>query len=87
MSEVGKALIDEVEISGVVVTGGDTAMGLMESLSVRMTEILTEIAIGIPLTRLVGGPHAGMNVITKAGGFGKSDAILFALRHLKSNLQ
>lgn len=87
MSEVGKALIDEVEISGVVVTGGDTAMGLMESLSVQMTEILTEIAIGIPLTRLVGGPHAGMNVITKAGGFGKSDAILFALRHLKSNLQ
>ena len=85
ISEVGKALVDRVPLSGVVITGGDTAMGLMESLCARMTEIVTEVAFGIPLTRLVGGPHDGMKVITKAGGFGKSDAILFALRFLKAH--
>lgn len=85
ISEVGKALVDRVSLSGVVITGGDTAMGLMESLCARMTEIVTEVAFGIPLTRLVGGPHDGMKVITKAGGFGKSDAILFALRFLKAH--
>lgn len=84
MSEVGKALIDRVGLSGVVVTGGDTAIGLMEILSVEMSEIITEVSLGIPLTRLVGGPHDGMMVITKAGGFGKSDALLFALRILKN---
>ncbi len=84
MSEVGKALIDRVELSGLVVTGGDTAMGLMEALSAQMTEIVAEVSLGIPLTRLVGGPYDGMHVITKAGGFGKSDALLFALRFLKN---
>ncbi|HKM08291.1 MAG TPA: nucleotide-binding domain containing protein, partial [Sphaerochaeta sp.] len=86
ISEVGKALVDRVPLSGVVITGGDTAMGLMESLGVRMAEIVTEVAFGIPLTRLVGFPHDGMKVITKAGGFGKSDAILFALRFLKAHI-
>lgn len=83
VSEVGKALVDKADISGVVVTGGDTAMGLMESLSAEMAEILTEVSFGIPLTRLVGGPHDGLKVVTKAGGFGAIDAILFALRFLK----
>lgn len=85
ISEIGKALVDKVPLSGVVVTGGDTAMGLMEALSVEMTEILAEIAIGIPLMRLVGGPHHGMKVVTKAGGFGKSDALFFSLRYLKAS--
>lgn len=84
ISEVGKALLLGTRVSGLVLSGGDTAMGLMEGLSVSMTEILAEVAIGIPLMKLVGGPCEGMYVVTKAGGFGKSDAIHYALRYLKA---
>jgi len=84
ISIVGRALITQATLSGVVLTGGDTAMGLMETLSVEMTEIVSEIAIGIPLMRLIGGPCDGMSIITKAGGFGNADAILYALRYLKT---
>ena len=47
------------------------------------SSIVTEIAVGIPMMRLSGGPFAGLKVVTKAGAFGKEDAITFALRKLK----
>jgi len=84
MSGVAKALVEAVEVAGVVVTGGDAAMALMEVLSARMAEIVGEVSLGIPLNRVVGGPHDRMKVVTKSGGFGQSDAILFALQYVKN---
>ena len=83
LSKITLQILEKVKVSGIFLAGGDTAMGFFKAAGSAGSEIVTEIAIGIPLMRLSGGPFAGMKVVTKAGAFGKEDAILFALRKLK----
>lgn len=83
MGAMAKEIFEQAEVSGVFLTGGDTAMGVLESLQADGSSILSEIAVGIPMMRLVGGSMEGLKVVTKAGAFGKEDAILFAFRKLK----
>lgn len=70
-------------LSGVFLTGGDTALGFFLAAQSLGSAIVTEIAVGVPMMRLAGGPFAGLKVVTKAGAFGREDAIHFALRKLK----
>ena len=83
MGDMAKAVLSQVKVSGVFVTGGDTAMGLLGSTQADGSAILSEILVGIPMMRVVGGVMDGTKLITKAGAFGKEDAVLFALRKLK----
>jgi uncharacterized protein YgbK (DUF1537 family) len=71
------------KVSGVFLTGGDTAMGVLSALGAQGSEILSEILVGLPMMRLVGGRAHGLKAVTKAGAFGGRDAISFALRKLK----
>ncbi|MBS4053349.1 MAG: four-carbon acid sugar kinase family protein [Thermaerobacter sp.] len=83
---IGKIAVDIVSrtnVSGVFLTGGDTAMGFFEQLGARSFNIISEVLIGIPLMRIVDAGIDGMKVITKAGAFGKEDAISYCLRKLK----
>ena len=86
MGQAAKKILAAVPVSGVFMTGGDTAMGVMESLEADGSDIVSEIAVGIPMMRLVGGVMEGCKVVTKAGAFGKEDAILFAFRKLKEKI-
>ena len=86
MGEAARQILSEAEVSGVFMTGGDTAMGLLESLEADGSSILSEIAVGIPMMRLVGGRMDGLKVVTKAGAFGKEDAVLLAFRKLKEKI-
>lgn len=70
-------------VSGLFLTGGDTAMGFFHQVGVLGSSILEEAATGIPLMRLMGGEFDGLKVITKAGAFGGADALTWALRKLK----
>ncbi|MCI8513525.1 MAG: four-carbon acid sugar kinase family protein [Lachnospiraceae bacterium] len=83
MGAMAKTIFEQVPVCGVFLTGGDTAMGVLESLKADGSSILSEIAVGIPMMQLVGGSMDGLKVVTKAGAFGKEDAILFAFRKLK----
>jgi len=83
MGRMTKAILEQTPISGMFLTGGDTALGFFMEARSLGSSIVTEIAVGIPMMRLSGGPFAGLKVVTKAGAFGKEDAITFALRKLK----
>lgn len=83
MGEMAKAVFARARVSGAFITGGDTAMGVLAALRADGSAILSEIAVGLPMMRLVGGEMDGLKTVTKAGAFGKEDAILFALRKLK----
>lgn len=83
LSRAGKAVIDQSDLSGVFLTGGDTAYGLLEALCIGEIEIVREVALGIPMMAAVDGAYHDLVIITKAGGFGKDDAISYALRALK----
>lgn len=78
-----RAILRQCVVSGLFITGGDTAIGFFRKTETLGSHIMGEVAMGIPLMRLVGGEYNGMKVITKAGAFGKEDAITYALRKLK----
>ena len=83
MGRTALEVLEGAEVSGVFLSGGDTAMICFESAGSLGSNIVTEIAVGIPLMRLIGGKYEGLKVVTKAGAFGKEDAIFYALRKLR----
>lgn len=58
-------------------------MGLLSAIGASGSEIISEISVGIPVMRLVGGNYPGLKVVTKAGAFGDKNAISFAIRKIK----
>lgn len=82
-SRLGKTLVENKDLQGVLLSGGDTAYGLLEALDVHEVELLREVQVGIPLLRVVSGPYASLKIITKAGAFGNQDAIAYGLRVLQ----
>jgi uncharacterized protein YgbK (DUF1537 family) len=65
-------------LSGFVVTGGDGARALTSVLDARGITLTGEVAPGIPIGALTGGPLDGSAIVTKAGGFGSPTALLAA---------
>jgi uncharacterized protein YgbK (DUF1537 family) len=80
---LGKALVEQCEISGLFLTGGDTAFGLLEVLGIHEVEIVREVQGGIPLLEVPTGGYASMRIVTKAGAFGNDQAIAYSLRVLQ----
>ncbi len=77
LAAVTKALIDK-RLSGLIITGGATALAITEKLNVKNIEILDEVQPGIPVLRLDSIP-----AVTKAGGFGHPDTLIQATQYLK----
>ena len=69
--------VSEIPIESLilVITGGDTAMDILQALNAEELHILGQVIEGIVMSRLVGGGYEGLRVITKAGAFGKDDAL------------
>jgi uncharacterized protein YgbK (DUF1537 family) len=72
------------KLSGLFVTGGDIAISIITSLKADGSVIIDEMETGIPVLKIWGGPHDGVNLITKAGGFGRKDSISHAIKYLKN---
>lgn len=79
-------ILRQAKVSGVFLTGGDTALGLLMNIGADGSEILSEIMVGIPLIQVKGGEFDRLKLVTKAGAFGADDAIAFAMRKLKEHL-
>ena len=82
MGQVVAQLIS-LQLAGLFLTGGDTAVSVCRALGVNAIDILAEVLPGIPLGRLVGGRCPGLRVVTKAGAFGDETAIVEAVKVLK----
>lgn len=76
-------ILKEVKVSGVFLTGGDTALGMLKNIGADGAEILSEIRVGIPMVRVKGGEFDGLKLVTKAGAFGADDAAAYAMRKIK----
>jgi uncharacterized protein YgbK (DUF1537 family) len=83
MGKLALRILERVKISGLFLSGGDTAISCFENAGALGSSIVTEIAAGIPVMRLIGGAYEGLKVVTKAGAFGKEDAVWYALRKLR----
>jgi uncharacterized protein YgbK (DUF1537 family) len=70
-------------LSGLVLTGGDTAMSFVDSLGAMGIGVTGEVESGVPAVTIVGGKWDGMRVVTKAGGFGDEMTLVRIVQYLR----
>lgn len=85
MGSVVYDILKARKVSGMILTGGDTAINVINKLSAIGSVLVSEIELGVPLSTLLGGPYEGLPIITKAGAFGKADAIKNSIEFLSEN--
>lgn len=83
LAVIAAELIKTCKLSGLILTGGSTALAIMQNLKVKGIEIKRDLDFLIPVGTLKGGPFDGLSVITKAGGFGEEDVLVKAVKHLR----
>jgi len=70
-------------VRNLFLTGGDIALGVCEELGIYDMDILDELLPGIPLA-IANYKNYKLNIITKAGGFGKKDTLYNLINKLKN---
>jgi uncharacterized protein YgbK (DUF1537 family) len=88
IGEVALSVLKESRVgihdTALVLTGGDTAFSVLSLLKIEGIEIDGEILEGIVIGQLIGGKWDGLTVVTKAGAFGKEDALERIVEMLKA---
>jgi uncharacterized protein YgbK (DUF1537 family) len=72
-------ILKQVEVKGLLLTGGATSLQVCEKLGVGTARIVTEVEPGMPLVLLSNGILA----VTKAGGFGEENSLVQAAQYLR----
>ena len=76
-------ILQDVHISGMFLTGGDTAISVINKLGAQGSRIESEVLTGFVLSRLQGGDYDGLPIITKAGAFGGLKDIYYSINKIK----
>lgn len=79
LGEIAATVLTRASISGLILTGGATALKVINGLGSGSATIIEEVQPGIPLLELAGG----LKAVTKAGGFGTEDALVEAVKKLR----
>jgi uncharacterized protein YgbK (DUF1537 family) len=82
LSELAGMLVKLVEPAGLFLSGGDTAIAVLERLHARAVRLERDLPGGLVYGTIMGGVMSGRPIITKAGSFGKPDALLRLWRAL-----
>lgn len=82
LAAIASGIVKNESISGLFLTGGDTAIEMIRSLNASGSEIQSEIMPGVVLSKLVGGVASGLRIVTKAGAFGSEDTLFQSLKIL-----
>ena len=82
ISDLAADILDAVRVSGLFLSGGDTAIHFIDAVKATGAEIVFELTVGIPMMRLAGGRFDGLKVITKAGAFGSEEVLPNIMRKL-----
>ena len=76
-------ILAKVKVSGLFMTGGDTAISIINHLGAQGSRIDSEVLTGFVLSRLQGGANDGLPVITKAGAFGGLKDVYYCIYRMK----
>ena len=85
LSRMVPAILQETAVSGLFLTGGDTAIAVILQLGASGSHIEREIVPGFVQGRLLGGSQEGLPIVTKAGAFGTEEDIFRCIQELKYN--
>ena len=75
------SIIEREHPAVIGLVGGDGARAVLRRLGARALAVRDAAVEGAPMMTIVGGPHDGLAVWTKAGGFGDSETLLRILEH------
>lgn len=78
-----REVLDKVNVSGVYMTGGDTAIAIINQLEASGSSIKKEVETGVVLSKLSGGRWDGLPIITKAGAFGYEQTLVNSMESFK----
>lgn len=84
LGELAGIILEEIDINGMLLTGGDIAISTARRLKVSGTVIQDEIVPGVPYGYFADEPYRDVTIVTKAGGFGSEDAMVRVLNFLKN---
>ncbi|MFC4557754.1 four-carbon acid sugar kinase family protein [Virgibacillus kekensis] len=79
---VAEVAAQNKELTGLVLTGGDTAKDTSRHLGGIGFRLMKQVEAGIPLGTLIGSDRE-FTVVTKAGAFGKENSIYKGMQELK----
>ncbi|MBW1697213.1 MAG: four-carbon acid sugar kinase family protein [Deltaproteobacteria bacterium] len=85
LQQCAGGILRQVKVSGMMVTGGTTAVKLLEAVGAEGIEVNQEIEPGVPLGQIVGGELSGTKILTKAGGFGSPEVFQAGIEAMKQN--
>jgi len=83
LGELTSKIVENSYVRNLILTGGDVALGVCKELNISNMNILDELLPGIPLA-IANYKDYKLNIITKAGGFGKEDALYNLINKLKN---
>jgi len=83
LSELTKEIMERVKVKGLVLTGGETASAILSSLGAQGLRLEAQVLPAIPFGRIVGGSREGLGVVTKAGGFGRPEALAQSIQFMR----
>ena len=83
LAALHEARVDVGELA-LILTGGDTALSFLQLLDYEGIELEGELLEGIVRGKLQGGPWDGLTIVTKAGAFGKEDALVRIVERLEA---
>lgn len=85
LGELTAEIVKQSSVRKLILSGGDTALGVCSALGIHNLHILNELLPGIPVSTA----HLGdfnLNIVTKAGGFGEEDTLHMLIKKI-SNLK
>ncbi|OES46086.1 four-carbon acid sugar kinase family protein [Domibacillus iocasae] len=82
LGQIAASVLDDCEVSGLILTGGDIAYRTFEQLGVESLQIVDEAEEGIPFCEILDGTLKGLPVVTKAGAFGNPHSLVNAMNKM-----
>ncbi|KPJ88206.1 MAG: hypothetical protein AMS17_06285 [Spirochaetes bacterium DG_61] len=81
IGELVSRILSVIKIENIILSGGDTALGVCNALGIQRLQIIDELLPGIPvsLADYNGNP---LQLVTKAGGFGEIDTLFELIEKL-----
>lgn len=83
LGRVVREVLDRVGVAGLYLTGGDVTIAVLEELGGSAIAIDDEVLPLAVTGRVVGGPHAGLRVVTKGGLIGDAMAAVTCVDALR----
>lgn len=83
LARITTEIVEEIKPKGVFITGGETAHAVLNSLGAEGIVLVAEVANAMPAGYIRGGQGNGIPLVTKAGGFGRSNDLVTVLEYFQ----